>query len=84
MCGAESVQDRELLKEPGWPLKNVGTPVRDTTQFLEYSKDNCRTGDKMVDHIIQIAVLIFKFVFLDGEALFAFVIIVRMHDWSPE
>jgi len=41
-------------------------------QLLEFGKDNYWTGDKMVDHTLQIAILIFKFAFPDCEALFAF------------
>jgi len=62
----------ELLKELNWPFKDDSTPVRDAMQFLESAKDNYWTGDKMVDHTIQIAIPIFKFVFPGCEVLLAF------------
>lgn len=42
------------MKEPDWPIKNDGTPVRDAMQSLDHGKDNCWTGDKTADHTIQI------------------------------
>ena len=72
----DSVPDSELLKKPNWPTKNdtTGTqsPVRDAMLLLEFSKDNHWTGDKTVDHTIQIAIPTFELAFPGCEALFTF------------
>ena len=47
----DRISDMELLKDTAWPRDKDNKPVRSAIQFLEYSKDNYWTGDKMVDHI---------------------------------
>jgi hypothetical protein len=52
------VHGSELFKELIWPLKGDIIPVRDAMHFLEFAKDKPWVGDMMVDHTIQIAILI--------------------------
>ncbi|RPA87789.1 hypothetical protein BJ508DRAFT_357373 [Ascobolus immersus RN42] len=66
--------DEQLLsRNPGWPRhETTGKLIREAAQYLEYSKDNYWTGDKMVDQTIQIALPIFREAFPQFQALFAF------------
>lgn len=70
----DHIPDSELLEDLycKWPLKPDGSPIRDAFVSLEYGKDNYWTGEKMVDHLVTIAIPIFRKAFPCCQALFAF------------
>ncbi|RPB21874.1 hypothetical protein L211DRAFT_888332 [Terfezia boudieri ATCC MYA-4762] len=49
-----------------------GLPRRQATEYLEYGQDNYWTGDKMVQHTLQVAIPIFERAFPGKQALFLF------------
>lgn len=57
--------------QPDWPRMEDGSLVRSSVQYLEYDKDNYWDGDKMVKQTVA-AVRLFKFIFPQCQALFAF------------
>jgi hypothetical protein len=68
----DHVPDAELLTNPTWPQDDKGKPIREAIEYLEYGKDNYWTGEKMVEHTVQVAIPIFKYAFPNCEGLFAF------------
>ncbi|RPA94629.1 hypothetical protein L873DRAFT_1846536 [Choiromyces venosus 120613-1] len=67
----DTIPDEELLQDHMWP-KRGSIPIRDAMEFLEYGKNNYWTRDKMVHHMMQIALPIFQVAFPGCQALFAF------------
>lgn len=53
-------------------MTKYGNPVREAVKYLEYGKDNYWDGDKIIDHTIEVALMIFKQAFPDCQALYAF------------
>lgn len=68
----DEITDSELLSNVMWHKDEAGKPIRDAMMFFEYGKDNYWTGDKMVEHTIQVALPIFRYAFPGCQALFAF------------
>ena len=67
----DNIPDSTLLQDPLWVMVD-GKPVRDAMWLFEYGKDNYWTGDKMVEHVVHIALPIFRYAFPNCQALFAF------------
>lgn len=53
-------------------LESEGLPRRFASEYLEYSKDNYWTGEKMVIHTIKVALPIFRAAFPDFVGVWAF------------
>ncbi|KAF8458748.1 hypothetical protein BDZ91DRAFT_800171 [Kalaharituber pfeilii] len=49
-----------------------GLPRRQATEFLEYGQDNYWTGEKMVQHVVDVAIPIFERAFPGCQAVFLF------------
>lgn len=68
----DHVTDAELAAKNNWPRYGNGSLVREAIHYLEYGKDNYWDGDKMIDHVLRVAVPIFEVAFPGCQALFAF------------
>jgi len=52
-------------------MKN-GIPIREAVEYLEYSKDNYWTGEKLVKQVVEVALPIFHYTFPGCHGLWAF------------
>lgn len=68
----DHIPDIELLAVPDYPKTDSGSPVREAVVYLEYSKDNYWTGEKMVEQTVRQAIPIFKKAYPGCKAVFAF------------